>query len=260
MAENYDENEKDSRGLLTPRAADLVRELRADEAYEIHDSIVIGPGAAALDDGWFNDWAGFSNAANLVWFGGRSSNVGRAYSNQPDSRRDWAFDVYMFSIEWFIQSPKNRERLTDVLDVQHMPELFLDVLPNTMPFKIRLAQADDVLEIPAVRAPASAGRQGLFANGAVDEVYGPGVQGDPHVSNNWKWPSPLMLPAQGQITVSSKVDNPMNQLLQALAGSPGNFTTPLPAGGEREDPVWYVIRCTFTGNRYLQLRGARSAR
>jgi hypothetical protein len=254
------ENDKDSRGLLTPAAADMVRRLRADEAYEIHDSIVVGQGARDLDDGWFNNFSQMANASTLAWFGGRSANVSRALSNQSDSRRDWAFDCYMFSVEYFVITPHNAEFLTDIRDAQLIPDLWVDSLANSMGFRIKLAQADDILEIPGMVAASGVGRTGAVANASVDGVYIQGSTGQAHVSNSWKWPRPVMLPAQGQIAVYSQIDMPLKQLFTALTDAPGTFNIPItPAPFVFESPVWYVIRCRFTGARYLQLRGARSA-
>jgi len=252
--------EIDSRGLYTAKAAAEIRKLRADEAYSIYDSIIIGEGANTIDNGWYDTWSDFEAANDLTWFGGRSSNAGRAYSNQTSERRDWAFDIYQFHVEYTVVSPFSREWMTDVTDAQIMPEFFMHSLPHTMAFKVKLAQSDDMLEIPGMAAPAGGGRVGNVVSDAVDQIYNPGSLGQPHVSNAYKFPTPIMVPANGQIVVSSRLTQPIKQYLQNLTASPGAVNLPNgAAGGVTRVPIWYVIRLRFDGNRFLQLRGARSA-
>lgn len=247
-----------SRGTVAPAAAQLIRDTRVAEQWERYDSIVIGPGAADLDDGWFNDWAAFANADELQWFSRRAGAVGQSYTNQNTERTDWAQDIFQTCIE-FISPPGIGGREGDILDEQIFPMLFTEMLPTMMPFRIRLAESDDISLAPGNHYPAGFGTSGasLDASGAPSML--PGSNGEPHVSNTWKWPEPVMLPAQGKITVLARIDNPIRGFLANFVGSPGSKVIPGPNQTDFNLANFYQIKVTHRGPRYLQLRGGRSA-
>lgn len=266
------ENAAQGNRRVPPDVAKIIRETRVAEQWVRYDSVVIGPGANQLDDGWFDSWADFANADSIVWFTKRSSNVGRAYTNQGTERTDWAQDFYQTGIEFFAPAGFG-EREREVLDAVIMPSLFVRELPNRMPFEITIADSDQVALFPGAHGPSGFGTTGVEASQAPAPLFVPGQQGDAHVSNTWKWPEPIMLPAQGRIRVSARVDQPIRGLLAQLDGCPGHKQLPPcgiqpagtsgPAGNTPptflEYPNWYVIRVFFRGPRYLQIRGARSA-
>lgn len=270
QAEIDDANEAARGGSRVPAdLAEVIRATRAAEQWERYDSIVVGPGARNVDPGWFNTWADFANADELRWFSQRSSAVGRAYSNQQTERTDWAQDFYQTGIEWFAPAGLG-EREQEILDSVIMPELFVRELPNRMSFNVTIAESDTIAEFPGSHAPSGYGTTGVEASQAPAPLMVPGQQGDAHVSNTWKWPEPVMLPAQGKITVRARIDQPIRRLLQSLTSCPGSKMLPpcgISAGNDintnqpvyLEYPNWYVIRVFFRGPRYLQLRGARSA-
>lgn len=263
----------DSKGRVLPEIAEEIRKTRVAEQWERYDSIVIGPGAKALDDGWFDTWADFANADSLVWFTKRSSNVGRSYTNQGTERTDWAQDFYQTGIE-FIAPPGLGERESEVLDQVIMPIFFTRELPNRMVFRITIADADTIAEFPGIHGPSGYGTTGVEASQAPAPLMVPGQTGEPHVSNTWKWPEPVMLPAQGRIAVQARIDQPIRALMQQLgdvegencpgfkmlppcgAAAAGTGGAPLPFISY---PNWYTIRVFHRGPRYLQLRGGRSA-
>lgn len=264
------------RGLVHTDVAQEIRNTRVAEQWVRYDSIVIGPGASDVDNGWYNTWAEFAAASKLVWFDKRSANVGDAYSNQTAERSDWAQDFFQTGIEWFAPLGLG-ERETQILDQVIMPELFTRELPNRMAFSVKLAQADEIAQFPGTHAPSGMGTTGIVASQSAATLFSPGQQGDPHTSNSWKWPEPVMLPAQGTIRVTARIDSPLKELLAEL-GSIGNATPVRQCPGFKQIPPctvdtgfseeptfilypnWYVIRVWFRGPRYLQLRGGRSAR
>lgn len=256
------------KSIVPADLAAAIRNTRVAEQWERYDSIVIGPGAGDLDDGWFNSWADFAGADELNWFTKRSTSVGKAYANQSTERTDWAQDFYQTGIEFFAPAGMG-ELEQEVLDQVIMPLLFVRELPNRMPFKITIADSDTVALFPGSHAPPGYGTTGVEASQAPAPLMVPGQQGDPHVSNTWKWPEPIMLPAQGRITVTARIDAPIKSFLGKLAGCPGSKNVP-PCGaalapGDNSEvvpieyPNWYVIRVFFRGPRYLQIRGARSS-
>lgn len=248
------------RGYMREDVAAQIRETRVAEQWERYDSIVIGPGANALDAGWFNTWADLANADELVWFSRRSSAVGTSFTNQQTERTDWAQDIYQTGIE-FLAPPGLGDRESEVVDEQIMPLLFTKILPGQMSFRVRLADADDISIAPGSHYPAGYGDVGAVSDGAAAPFLSPGVNGTPHTSNTWKWPEPVMLPAQGKITAIARIDNPIRQALRGLTTSPGVKLLPPPGGvgPAVQLPNFYVIKVFMRGPRYLQLRGARSA-
>lgn len=257
----------DSRGRVTPEFAEEVRRTRVAEQWERYDSIVIGPGAKAVDTGWFNTWAEFGAASELVWFTKRDSAVGESYTNQSTERTDWAQDIYQTGIE-FLAPTGLGDRERDVLDQVIMPNLFIRHLPTLMPFRVKLADADEIALAPGNHYPPGYGVTGTEASQAPAPLFVGGNVGEAHVSNTWKWPEPVMVPAQGRIAVRARIDEPIVTLLRQLTACPGFKQIPpcplFPPGGSIPNPPiaypnWYVIKVFHRGPRYLQLRGARSA-
>jgi hypothetical protein len=248
---------RDGRGLVPPDVADLIRKTRVGEHWERYDSIVIGEGARALDPGWFDTWAQFAAAENLTWFSRRQPNVGASYQNQETERTDYAQDIHQTGIEWVCPvGMSDREELE--VDGEVTPILFTQALPTMMGFRVILAEADEIAKAPANHFPSGYGNAGFFANGAAAPLVSGGTQGEPRVQNTWKWPEPLMLPAQGKLTCRGRVDNPLRQFLATLPG-PGAKLIQDGAGNIVRLPNWYVIKVFHRGPRFLQLRGARSA-
>jgi hypothetical protein len=247
----------DDRGVVPSNAAADIRRMRVAEMWARYDSIVIGEGAADKSRGWFNSWADMAAADSLEFFSGRSSNAGAAYTNQNTERTDWAQDLYQTRIE-FIAPPGLSELESDPNDGKTMPILFCETFPNQMFARVVLAESDEIAKAPCRFFPAGLG-------GAFGQVFGaqaPGAigqsNGDPHVSNAWVWPDPILLAAKAKLTVKMGIDAPLRQLLQGLAG-PGHKSVPDGSGGTRNVPNWYTIRVSNWGPRYLQLRGARSS-
>ena len=247
----------DKRGLLSPEEMAKIRKMRVGEQWERIDSIVIGPGARDVDDGWFNTWEEFSEADELVLFQGRSSNVGKSLSNQQTERTDWAQTIHQTLCEYV--SPTGFTDLeTDVNDGFFSPQMFVQMLPNFMNWKVTLAESDDMTLAPGSHYPSGFGAAyGLTDGAAAPSAYG-GSQGEPVISQGWKWPEPLQLAAKSSIAVRGKIDQPFRRFLGNLPG-PGMKQVPDGEGGVVELENWYVIRWTHRGPRWLQIRGARSS-
>lgn len=255
--------EIDRRGLVTQSFAEKVRATRAAEQWERYDSIVIGGldangnGPRNLDDGWFNSWNQFSQATRFTFFSRRQEQVGFAFTNQPTERTDWAQDLFQMGVEF--HAPVGMGDLeSDANDETTVPMLFVNDLPNKSSFRVRLADADEIVMAPGSHFPSGYGVVDSFSSAAAAPTTYGGHQGNAHVSNTWKWPEPIMLAAQAKITVIGEVDNPLRDLLEGLPG-PGSKLIPDGAGGQIQYPNWYIIRVFLRGPRYLQLRGARSA-
>jgi hypothetical protein len=247
----------DSRGVIDRQQAARIRATRAQEPWERYDSIVIGPGAAAKTRGWFNTWADFANSDQLQWFSGRDSAVGPAYTNQSTERTDWAQDIYQSLVE-FICPTVSAEFASDNNDSAFSPVMFSQILPNQLSMRVVLADADEIAKAPASHFPSGFGTSyPLIAGAATPSMFG-GNSGEPVVSNGWKWVEPIMLAAKSKLTVFGNIDAPIRDLLRNMPG-PGNLLIPNGAGGVITYPLWYTIRVTHRGPRYLQLRGARSS-
>lgn len=249
--------EIDRRGIVAQDFAAKVRATRAAEQHERYDSVSVGAGCNALDDGWFNTWIAFSQATRFTFFSRRQEQVGYAYTNQPTERTDWAQDLFQMGIE-FIAPVGIGGLETDVNDELTMPVLFTTDFPNKTSFRVKLADADEIVMAPGSHFPSGYGVEQLLVNAGAAPTAFPGNQGAAHVSNTWKWPEPVMLAAQAKITVIGEVDNPFRDLLEQLPG-PGAKLVPDGEGGTITYPNWYTIKVTVRGPRYLQLRGARSA-
>lgn len=248
---------KDGRGLITPEAAEIIRNSRVGEQWERIDSVCVGPGMRDLDPGWFNNWAQFAAAEELVWFSRRQANVGRSYVNQDTERTDWAQDIHQTGIE-FIAPPGMADRETEEVDGEFTPMMFTRWLPTLMPMNIQLADTDSISMAPANHMPSGYGTDGTFAAGAAAPLVIGGNQGRPTVSNSWKWPEPLMLPAQGKLTVRARIDQPLRGFLANLQG-PGSKIVLDANQVERLLPNIYTIKIFHRGPRFLQFRGARTA-
>jgi hypothetical protein len=247
----------DDRGVVPADAAAAIRKMRVAEMWTRYDSVVIGPGASGKSRGWFESWADFASADQLEFFSGRSSNAGAAYTNQNTERTDWAQDLFQTRIE-FDAPPGLSDLETDPNDGQTMPILFTQQFPDQMATRIILAESDEIAKAPARFFPAGLG-------GAYGQVFGagsPGViggsNGEPHISNAFIWPDPILLAAKAKLTVRMGIDAPLRSFLQNIAG-PGYKEIPDGKGGVRRMANWYVIRVSHWGPRYLQLRGARSS-
>lgn len=247
----------DNRGVIAKSMAARIRRMRAAEQWERYDAIVVGPGAADRSRGWFNTWADFANADQLAWFSGRDTAAGQSYVNQGSERTDWAQDLYQTHIE-FLPPPGIADIEEDSNDGQITPTLFTELLPAQLSIRVVLSESDEIAKAPANHFPSGFGVTGSQLAAAAAPMVLPGSQGQPHVSNSWKWPEPVMLAAKAKITVFGLLDDPIRTLLRNLPG-PGNKLVPIGGGVTQSMPNWYTIKITHRGPRYLQLRGARSS-
>lgn len=247
----------DQRGVIPPDAANALRRIRAGETWVRYDSIVIGQGAQNLSRGWFNTWNQFAQANRLEFFSSRDPSVGFAYCNQNGERTDWANDLYQAHMEFFAP-PVPADIASDNNDAQNTPFLFMSDLPPRLSVSVKLSESDEILKVPANFIPAGHGIAYPAVAAAASPVTLPGTQGMPSVGNGFKWIEPIMLAAKSKLTVVCEIDQPIRNTLLNLPG-PGTVQIPDGAGGTIEMPIWYVIRFSFVGQRYLQLRGARSS-
>jgi hypothetical protein len=247
----------DGRGVIPKHEAQAIRDLRAQEAWERYDSIVIGQNASNLSRGWFNSWAGFAGADRLAWFSGRDTNVGPAYTNQSSEREDWAMDIYNISVQ-LIPPPGLADLESDNGDAQNIPIMFATQLANMLALRVVLAESDEIAKAPADHFPAGYGVSYPLVSAAAAPTVIAGNNGEPVVQNTWKFVEPVMLAAKAKITITGQVDQPIRNMFAAITG-PGTKLFPAAAGGVHAMPNFYQIKITLRGPRYLQLRGARSS-
>lgn len=250
-------NTEDDRGVLGAAAVANLRKTRSREQWTRFDSVIIGPGAARLSRGFFDSWVDFAAADQLQWFGSRDGGAGPSYTNQLTERADWAQDLYQTRME-FISPTGMSDLETDANDGDITPLLFSHELPNTMSMNVVLAESDNIARAPAVHFPAGFGPAYSVVSGAAAPTVIAGTNGEPSVRNSWIWPEPITLAAKAKLTVTAGIDQPLRQLFANLPG-PGFRNIPIAGGGVHALPNWYIIRISFVGPRYLQLRGARSS-
>ena len=247
----------DSRGVVPPDAAANIRKMRSAETWTRYDTIVIGKGASQRSRGWFETWKEFSEADQLEWFSGRDTAAGPAYTNQNTERTDWAQDLYQTRIE-FIVPPGLADLETDSNDALITPVLFSTLFPNLISIKVVLADSDEIMRAPAAFYPAGLGPAYGHISGAASPSTIAPSNGEPHISNSFVWPDPIMLAAKAKLTVRGSIDAPLRGLLADMIG-PGSKNVPIGDGATSNMPNWYGIRISFWGPRYLQIRGARSS-
>jgi len=235
--------------------------LRDKDVYTVYDSYVIGEGANRVDTGWADTWQDAASADKLVLFAGRKPSVGEALTNQTGERRDWAQNIAFGQIEFFVTTPLLGEYLTNPEDAQAMSAMFAQVLPNMMTLRIGLAdQADTILTIPVSHMPAGHGNFGAHYNQANAPSSVLGTNGLAIRKNFFAFPKNLKLAAKSKIDVELRMSNPVKQFLaNPNLASPGRFEVINGEGLTTSMPLWYVIRLSFHGARFLQLRGARSS-
>lgn len=242
--------------------ADIVRAVRNKEQWIRYDTVIIGEGAAGYDDGWFNTWADFSNAASIDFFSGRSGKVGKAWTNQTTERYDYAQDIYQMGFE--LLAPAGMGDFDeDPLDTLFFPQLWTREAAQQMSASVALADADTIFEGPLTHAPGSVGNTGAAYTDSAGPVVNPGTNGIAYMKNSWVWPDPIMIPAKGRLSASISLANPLKTFLGRYTACPSAKLVPMcppdPNGATNRFPNWFGIRITFRGPRYLQLRGARSA-
>lgn len=251
---------QDARGVIPPNEAVKLRKIRAEEAWNRFDTLCIGQNAEASSVDWFNTWAAFANADEYQWFSGRSGNVGTSYTNQTTERTDWAQDIYFVSIQ-LIAPPGIADLESDPNDALTIPMLFMQYLPKMLALRLVLAESDEISHAPADQYPSGFGVSYAAVASAAAPVVSAGNNGEPIISNMWKFPEPITLAAKAKITLKGRLDQPMRGLLQNIGG-PGVKRVPTgfaPPNDFRDMENRYMIRATLIGPRFLQLRGARSS-
>lgn len=251
----------DGTGVVPQDLADIVRQVRNKEQWIRYDTVIIGEGAASYDDGWFNNWADFANAASIDFFSGRSGKVGKAWTNQTTERYDYAQDIYQMSFEP-IAPTGMADFDDDPLDTTFFPLLWTGDALEQMSAKVELADADTIFEGPLTQAPGGVGQAGAAMTDSAGPLVVPGTNGVPYFKNTWVWPDPVMIPAKGRLSASISLANPLKSFLTRYANCPSAKLVPMcppdPQGATNRFPNWFGIKITFRGPRYLQLRGARS--
>lgn len=247
-----------SRPILDPGLIDRIRRTVAPLPFMWYDSMNIGVGQNALSRGWYDTWAGFGNAQNLMFFKGRDSNVDTAYANITEETADFAVEIHAFSVEFFAPTG-DASRDTNPDDTLFVPDLFTKQLPSQSAIRISVQNgSDELLTVPCNYAPSGAGTSQPQIVSAAGPVVVSGTNGLPQFGNKFIMNKPFMLPAKASIQAELFLANPVRDILQNIA--PPGMTQYTAADGDVIDsPKVYTIRIGLLGKRYLQLRGGRSA-
>ena len=190
--------------------------------------------------------------------------MGKAYTNRPNERLDYAFDLYRLAIDFYAPTGIARHEL-NFIDGQLMPVLFGDELIRDMSFSLDISGTDNLLEIRGDKAPAGGGSSGMMSDSSPTGIMHGSQNGTPYFRNMFAFPEPVMVPASATLTVTSRINDPIKGYFAKLTDTPSSKFVPTVqnvAGGPQEFyalPNWYRIAIFYIGARYLQLRGARSA-
>lgn len=239
-----------------------IRKLRDKGIWVRYDSIVVGPGASAIQ-GWHDDFESFANSEELRFLDGSRTEgtAGRTYCNISGDTEDWAQDIYATRVEYI--SPFGIQALeANAFDAAVGPFYWSQELPQRSNFLVQLADADTYLKVPGSFLPGNTGVTGTVAQGGATQFSLPGVTGEANLTAGWVWPQPLKVPAKGKIAMSMRIGTPLRQMFQQLGGLPQQKVIPIVNGNDLRVvavPNWFAIRVSCWGPRYLQLRGARSS-
>lgn len=237
----------------------LLRDIRVTEFYLYYDSVVIGPGARDIDNGWFNSFADFANADTIQWFKGRAGGVGKSYSNTGYDRRDLAIAIDHIGLE-FIAPTTAAQYVEQGEEAHAIPSIFAKELPDKLAIEAKVQGLDQVLELPGRRIPAGAGTARELADNLGIGAYYPGNNGEALVSNLLHLPEPWVIPSANTLLFSGRVDQPLRPFLANYTATPGYDNFPnQPPGTFTRKPRWYVLRFVLFARRRAQIRGARVA-
>lgn len=239
--------------------AEILRDVRVSEFFFYYDTIVIGPGAAGVDTGWFNSFAGLAGADRIQWFAGRNSSVGLSYSNTNYDRRDIAFLIDHMALEAIVPTTA-RTYVEQGCEAHAVPALFANELLDSLSLNIGVQGLDQILETPARRIPGGAGVSNSYLDLLNNGAFFPGNNGQPVSNNLFHFPEPREIPANSTFNITGRVDQPLRGLLSAYTTTPGFDNFPLdPPGTFRRVERWYKLRVTLFCRRRAQVRGGRVA-
>jgi hypothetical protein len=234
------------------------RNARSREQYERYDSVCVFDGAESKTKGWFNSFAAFGNSTQLTWFASRDSNVDLAYSNSTSERLDQAQDIY--SIQAAFYADTHQAQFAS-LSAQNQAAVlwWTQELPKYLALTALLGDSDILAQATADRFMAGAGNVGGFAQDTGASVVNGGNNGNADRTNGYHFPDPILLAAQSKLVVKGQIATPLKTSISDLLG-PGYVEVPRGDGTYTRKPIQYGIKITMRGPRYLQLRGAYSAR
>ena len=90
---------------------------------------------------------------------------------------------------------------TDANDALVTPALFTQMFPNLINIKVVLADSDEIMRAPAAFYPAGLGPAYGSVSGTASPTTFGSTNGEPHISNSFPWPDPIMLAAKAKLTV-----------------------------------------------------------
>lgn len=254
---DVDQLPKTSRGTIPNQLADEIRKTRAAEPWTVFDTVCIGPGCRLIDPGWFNNWNEFARAQRVIWFRNRAPSVDQAYTNKGFDKLDYAYDIHLIRCE-FYAPPGLADSDSVGMDAQSMPLLFATEFPNRMSAEVVLMQTDPVLIVPFSHMPSGIGTTWTQLAAPPAPTTLAGTQGHPSVGNGYIIPGGLMMAANSSLQINGYVAEPLKSFLMSLPLTmPGVSTF---TNGEINSTLEkrYMIRIGLIGERYVQLRGARS--
>lgn len=257
----------------------MVKDVR--EPWITYDTVLIGPGMAALNRGWFNSFAQMAAANDIPFFNVRNRSVsGPQYNNQDSAEMSsFPFWCYSIGVEFLTFAIGDScEALRPIIlnyaaaaapgpagppfvlesQIQNSVErqVFASMLDHSG-IKFRVAQ-DIKLTNVCIHQPAGFGTDGnarmLGAGQNSLGVLSNYTNGAPHIQNRYKFLNPIEMPRNVNFNCVLEFSNYAKAVLAAMGG-PETFwtdndeeqqTAPTPVAG---------IRITLLGYRTVQQRG-----
>lgn len=232
---------------------------RASSTYTLFDSVRVGPTMGDIDKGWFNTWQDLSRQQYLQWGRGRNPGAEGPWTNMVSERRDFAYRVHRFGVE-FHAPIAARAYATVPSDAVAMPQIWLNEIAANLRLRVVMQGVDDQLIVPAIKMPAGVGSAFGVADGAAIGLNTPGTNGQPVASNMFVLPEPIDVPTTTQFYVEGLLDPVWKSFFAQYSAAPGFNAYPGNAPGEIvEAPNIYAIRLYMDVQRFVQLRGAYAA-
>lgn len=230
------------------------------EAWEIHDTILIGPVAVNEEQkpGWFGSYATFGAQKVHSFFNVRNrGEVGLAYANlQTKDQIPYVFHIYSIGLN-FVAPPGAPEESLETPQRNEITDiLFAQTIQNHVGVRL-IVREDEKLLNNGMLTPEGAGTFGspLAFGPSTNTLSNTAVTpGNPQLGNRFPFPTPIAIPRGATFSVEIELSSYAQQLLTAVPGPTlytfdnGQTTTTVPKKA--------IVRCSLIGKRAVQQRGA----
>jgi hypothetical protein len=234
------------RTSVTARQSVAGRFENVAENWSLYDSCIIHPdiGDLAYNDGWFTTFAGLGGNQEIPFFNVRNRNHGLWACNQ-DTRdaMSYGFRIFTIGVQFFAPSlpqyhnldtnvPTGEQTLNSVMFSNEVPKHTALILKTNQDERLRI----NTLMTPPGIGPVGGG----VSQGDPEAVMGcpnTGVwanhQGYSILTNQWGFREPLEIPRRANISVTLRMNEYAQRLLQFLNG-----------------PTWHPIRSSTGDGAY----------